>query len=316
MTTVSMLYSVNAIRMGEYHAGIVAVLGRPNVGKSTMVNTLVGNKVSIVSDKAQTTRRRALGILTKPGYQIAFLDTPGIHTPSTKLGRALNDSARSTLDDADALLVVVNVSQDPREEDRRISAMLEGAKLGDAKRSTPLILVMNKMDMLAPADVEARYKEFTDLFQPQEVIMTSMTRGDNLAELEAMIVKHLPEQAPLFDDELYTDQPMRDLASELVREQALKRLRQEVPHALATYCENWEEAEGTTTISVVLLCETEGQKAILIGRRGVMLKAIGTDARKEIEEMIGCHVYLNLFVKVKSDWRQSDRTLQELDYTK
>lgn len=301
--------------MGEYRSGIVAVLGRPNVGKSSLVNALVGNKVSIVSDKAQTTRRRALGILTRPGSQIAFLDTPGIHVPSTRLGRALNDAARSTLDDADVLMVVVNASQDPREEDRRISALLEGAKLGDRTRKTPLVLVMNKMDMLAPADVERRYAAFGDLFQPQEIIMTSATRGDNLEKLADNLTLFLPEQPPLFDEDLYTDQPVRDLAAELVREHALRRLRQEVPHALATYCESWEtEPNGTTRIGVVLLCETEGQKAILIGRRGTMLKAIGTDARMEIEQLIGGPVYLETFVKVRNDWRQSDRTLQELNY--
>jgi GTPase len=288
--------------MGEYRSGIVAVLGRPNVGKSSLVNALVGNKVSIVSDKAQTTRRRALGILTRPGSQIAFLDTPGIHVPSTRLGRALNDAARSTLDDADVLMVVVNAGQDPREEDRRISAMLEGAKLGDRSRQMPLVLVMNKMDTLAPADVERRYEAFGELFQPQEIIMTSATQ-------------FLPKQPPLFDEDLYTDQPVREIAAEIVREHALRRLRQEVPHALATYCESWEvEPNGTTHIGVVLLCETEGQKAILIGRRGTMLKAIGTDARAEIVELIDGPVYLETFVKVRNDWRQSDRTLQELNY--
>jgi GTP-binding protein Era len=290
--------------------GTIAVVGRPNVGKSTLINALVGQKVSIVSDKAQTTRRQALGIVSTADHQIVFVDTPGIHMAHNRLGRALNEHARSAADESDALMVVVNVGRDPTEEDRRIASLVE-ARRGDKN----VVLVMNKMDMLKAEDVEYRWQKFHELMKPTIGIMTSAKRKQNLETLEEILAQMLPEGEPLFDTELVTDQTVRTLAAEIVREKALHKLRQEVPHALATYVEEWtEETPVHVMIGVVLLCETEGQKAILIGKKGEMLKRIGTESRIEIEEMVDLKVFLRLFVRVRNDWRQSERILKELEY--
>lgn len=300
----------------SYRAGTVAVVGRPNVGKSTLVNHIVGAKVSIVSDKAQTTRRNVMGIATRPDWQIAFVDTPGIHRPQNRMGSALNEAARSALRDVDAVLVVVNVGQDPHEQDRRIAQMMEQEGLIGPEKEPPVLLCLNKMDLLRPQFVEPRWDEFHALFQPREAIMTCFTRkANNVDLLEQMLVRYLPEQERLFDEEMYTDQSLRSMVGEIVRERALRRMRQEVPHALMTYVENWDEDEetGRITIGVVLLCETEGQKAILIGKGGSMLKAIGTEARLEIAELTEQRVHLDLFVRVRNDWRQDERILRELD---
>lgn len=300
--------------MAAYRSGFVAVVGRPNVGKSTMVNALVGEKISIVSDKVQTTRRRALGVLTTGEYQIAFIDTPGIHAPHHRLGRALNETAKTSLVDADVVLVVVNGGQDPTAEDRQIAELMRQSNLIGETRAHPVILCINKMDLLKPHYVEPRWAAFHELFEPDDAIMTCMTKEHNLKELVALLVSKLPEAAPMYDEDTYTDQSMRTLSAEIVREKAIRQLRQEVPHALATYVEEWEEEERRTVISCVLLCETEGQKAILIGKRGKMLRTIGTEARLEIEKLIERPVFLELFVKVRTDWRQSERHLRELDY--
>lgn len=300
--------------MAAYRSGFVAVVGRPNVGKSTMVNALVGEKISIVSDKVQTTRRRALGVLSTGEYQIAFIDTPGIHAPHHRLGRALNETAKTSLVDADVVLVVVNGGQDPTAEDRQIAELMRQSNLIGEKRAHPVILCINKMDLLKPHCVEPRWAAFHELFEPDDAIMTCMTKEHNLKELVALLVSKLPEAAPMYDEDTYTDQSMRTLSAEIVREKAIRQLRQEVPHALATYVEEWEEEERRTVISCVLLCETEGQKAILIGKRGKMLRTIGTEARLEIEKLIERPVFLELFVKVRTDWRQSERHLRELDY--
>jgi GTP-binding protein Era len=290
-----------------YRAGAVAVVGRPNVGKSSLVNHVVGQKVSIVSDKPQTTRKRILGIATTPRWQIVFADTPGLHEARHKLGAALNEAARQTLDECDVVLVMVDVSKRPGKEDR---ALAEQLALAGSKR--PLVLGMNKMDLLKPVDVEANYEAYLALFPTERSMMTSLTQGHNVDLLVSLLVDALPEGPPLYPEEEVTDQPMRELASELVREKALRLTRQEVPHALATTTEAWEEEDGLTRISVVLLVETEGQKAILIGKKGAMLKRIGTEARLEMEEMIGGRVFLELFVKVRPDWRQNPRWLREL----
>ncbi|MFY7809753.1 MAG: GTPase Era, partial [Fimbriimonadaceae bacterium] len=182
------------------------------------------------------------------------------------------------------------------------------------KRAHPVILCINKMDLLKAHCVEPRWAAFHELFEPDDAIMTCMTKEHNLKELVALLVSKLPEAAPMYDEDTYTDQSMRTLSAEIVREKAIRQLRQEVPHALATYVEEWEEEERRTVISCVLLCETEGQKAILIGKRGKMLRTIGTEARLEIEKLIERPVFLELFVKVRTDWRQSERHLRELDY--
>ena len=296
-----------------FRSGVVAVIGKPNVGKSTLVNAVVGQKVSIVSDKAQTTRRRIRGIATTDDWQIAFVDTPGYHAPHHRLGRALNDIARQSVQDVDVLLVMVDGSKTPSDADATLAAMLrDTGMIGESARS-PVVLCMNKMDLLKAEYVEQNYEAYQKLFPSDESMMTSCTRNDNVDLLVGLLVERLPEGPPHFDPDMVTDVPMRFMAAELVREQALHLTRQEVPHALATYVESWEEDDDLLHVCVVILVERNSQKGILIGKKGRMLTEIGTKARKEIEEMVGKKVYLELFVKVGEEWRKSPRMLRELD---
>ncbi len=294
--------------MASFRAGIVAVIGKPNVGKSTLVNLVVGQKVSIVSDKAQTTRRRILGIHTRGDCQIVFADTPGLHLAKSKLGHILNETVRQTLDGVDVALVVVDASRHPGKDDQALAALLAAHT-----PRLPVVLCMNKMDLLKAIDVQAYYDAYLAMFPTDRAMMTSATKAQNVQLLIGQIVEMLPEGPPLYPDDQVTDQSERYLAGELVREKALRLTRQEVPHAMTAYVENWEEDERLVRVSVVLLVETEGQKAILIGKGGSMLKRIGTEARLEIEDMTDKKVFLELFVKVRHDWRQNERILRELE---
>ncbi|MCH7903134.1 MAG: GTPase Era [Armatimonadetes bacterium] len=296
-----------------HRSGTVAVVGRPNVGKSTIINALVGQKVSIISDKPQTTRNRLLGIATDPDWQIVFVDTPGIHKPKHRLGRALNDVAKQSMSGVDALLMVVDISRAPGPGDRMIAdwTLQSDGEIGITPRR---ILCLNKMDLLKAKDVEARYESYQAMFQPDEIMMTSCTRVQNLDLLTGLLVASLPEGEPLYDDDSVTDQSVQFLAAEMVREKLLHATREELPHAISTYVESWEEEDGLVDISVVILVERDSQKAIVIGKKGQMLKKVGSLARIEIEEMIDCKVFLSLFVKVRTDWRQNPRILKELGY--
>ncbi len=297
--------------MSPFKSGSVALIGKPNVGKSTLTNRLVGHKVSIVSDKPQTTRRRALGVLTTDEYQIAFFDTPGIHAPHTQLGKMLNESARSVEGEVDLNLVVVDASRKPNREDESIAQFV----LGGANKSLPRLLCLNKMDLLKPADVVEHVEVYAQLFETEAYMLTSLTKDQNVDKLFAMIVERLPEGELLYPPDEYTDQPMRFLAAEIIREKALRKTRQEVPHAIATMIDDWEEEEELTRISASIIVEKDGQKAIIIGKQGSMLREIGTESRLELEEMIERRVFLNLVVKVREGWRQNPRMLRDLDYT-
>lgn len=294
----------------SFRSGVVAVVGRPNVGKSTLVNTVVGQKVSIVSDKAQTTRRRIMAVATTPEWQIVFVDTPGVHQPHHKLGKALNETAKRSVQDVDVILVMVDASKPPNKDDQNLANMLRDTGVADPSRT---VLCLNKMDLLKAADVQERYDAYSAMFPASETMMTSLTKKQNVDLLVGLLVSRLPEGPPHYDEDTVTDQSMRVLAAELVREKALKATREEVPHALATYVEDWTEDEDLVHISVVLLVERDGQKKILIGKKGAMLGAIGKEARLEIQELLGKKVFLELFVKVREDWRQNPRILQELE---
>lgn len=298
-------------------SGRVALVGRPNVGKSTLTNLLVGHKVSIVSNKRQTTRTQVLGLLTTEDMQVAFLDTPGIHEPHTELGKRMNASARAALGDADLLLVVVDASQRPSDEDERIAQMIRETWKYPWKEEFPgfngVVLCLNKMDQLKAEHVVENVAAFEKLFGTEESMLTNLLKPLNVEKLLEILLKYLPEGEFIYPEDLYTDQTLRFMTAELVREKALDLTRQEVPHALGTFVEIWEEEDHRVRIICDLICEKQGQKAILIGKGGEMLKTIGSQVRPEIEEIIGKPVFLELIVKVREEWRQNPRMLSEME---
>jgi GTP-binding protein Era len=294
-----------------FKTGHVALIGKPNVGKSTLLNTMVGQKVSIVSSKPQTTRRRVIGIAQSPEYQVVFVDTPGIHEPHTRLGRAMVESARGALDGVDLVLFVADGAHRPTEEDRTIAKLLT-----QGREKTTVLLCLNKMDQLHAENVVENVEAYCSLVGAEQYMMTTATKGHNVDKLLEAILELLPEGEPGYPEDDFTDQSTRFMAGELVREKILRATRQEVPHATAVLVESWEEPdEGTVRISASIIVEKTSQRAILIGKQGQFIKQIGTLARQEIEELLGRQVYLELFVKVREDWRMNPRMLQELEYT-
>ncbi|MBI1755704.1 MAG: GTPase Era [Fimbriimonas ginsengisoli] len=289
--------------------GFVALIGKPNVGKSTLLNRIVGQRVSIVSDKAQTTRRKVIGIATTPDYQIAFLDTPGVHEPHTRLGRAMLDAGRSALDEADVVVAVVDASHHPGAMDERIAQMI-----GELARAKPVVLCLNKMDVLKADNVERNVAAYTKLFGVDDGMLTTATRGHNVDLLVRLIVDRLPERPPVFEEDAFTDQSTRFMVAEIIREKILRASRQEIPHATAVVVEAWDEEPEITRIEATIVVEKPSQRAILIGKHGAFLRRIGTEARAEIEELLGRHAYLGLHVKVQEDWRMSERVLNEMEY--
>jgi GTPase len=299
--------------------GYVALIGKPNVGKSTLLNHIVGQKVSIVSNKPQTTRKRVVGITTACGYQIAFIDTPGIHEPHTKLGRSMVEQARKSLHDVDVIVYVADSSSHPNDGDKEIAKLLTGIEVHDLSdpdkfAPIPIILCLNKMDQLKADSVQRNVDAYLGLFKSEEYMLTTATRGFNVDKLVEMIVAKLPEGEAQFDPDDYTDQSSRFIAAEFVREKILIATKQEVPHAVAVMVEDWDEEEGLIRIAASIYVEKTSQRAILIGKQGQFIKKIGTEARAEIEELLGQKIFLELQVRVKEDWRMNPRMLQELEY--
>jgi GTP-binding protein Era len=288
--------------------GHVAVVGKPNVGKSTLINLITGHKVSIVSSKPQTTRRRVMGIATTPDYQIAFIDTPGIHEPINRLQRAMVEQARGALDGIDAILVVVDSASRPDEIEQTI------ARLVRQSVGVPVVLCLNKMDHLKAEHVVRHVEEYTELFGTEEYMMTVATRGENVDKLIDLILNHIPERAPFYPEDEFTDQSARFMAAEFVREKILIKTRQEIPHATAVVVESWEEDGALTRISATIIVDKTSQRPIMLGKAGTFIKEIGTQARVELEEMLGSKVFLELHVKVQEGWRQNPRILHELEY--
>jgi GTP-binding protein Era len=297
-----------------YRSGFVAVLGKPNVGKSTLINAFVGQKIAIISPKPQTTRRRLRGILTLPQAQIIFIDTPGIHFPKHKLGEYMVETATRALRDIDLALFMVDVSQPPTKEDEEIAGLL----LLDPERKgrpAPVILVLNKVDLLLPEKEEAHREAYLALGEFQEWLFLSATRGDNRERLLELIIEYLPLGPQYYPPDQVTDQEVRFMAAELIREQALEFLHQEVPHSVAVVVEEFQERrEDLTYISATIYVEKASQKGIVLGQEGKMLKRIGTAARKEIEALLGKRVYLELWVKVSKKWRRDEGALRRLGY--
>jgi len=293
----------------DHKSGFVAMVGRPSVGKSTLVNTLLGQKVAIVSDKPQTTRNRVLGILTRPDAQIVFVDVPGLHKPVHKLGQYMVDVAESAVPDADLVLFTVDASVPPQDED-----CLAAEFLAQNCRA-PIILVLNKMDRLRPDKVQAHVEAYQALGTFVDWMMTSATRGDNLDKLLDMLLAYLPLGPRYYPEGQVTDVTERFLAGELIREQVLRLLHQEVPHAIAVVVDEFKERhEGLIYVGATIYVEKESQKGIVIGSGGSMLKKIGAAARAEIEHLLETKAFLELWVKVRPKWRRDDAALRNVGY--
>lgn len=293
-----------------FKSGFVAVMGRPNVGKSTLLNALVGQKVAIVSPRPQTTRRRQLGILTTDQAQIIFVDTPGVHRPRQALDKSMMAVADEALGDADVILWVADVSDLPTPEDKRLAEMAAARAPG-----VPVVLALNKSDQLRPARVVANTDAFRALVSHADWMLTSAKRGDNLDKLLTMLVARLPEGPLYYEPEDVTDFNLRELAAELIREAALTALHDEVPHGIAVDIEEFKEPAGKAAhVSATIYVERDTHKGIVIGRKGEMLKKIATQARKEIERQLDGPVFLEVHVKVRAGWRESERDVKSLGY--
>ncbi|MBO8128561.1 MAG: GTPase Era [Peptococcaceae bacterium] len=288
-----------------YKSGFVAVIGRPNVGKSTLVNNLVRHKVAITSNKPQTTRHRIRAVLTRENAQVIFVDTPGIHKPKHRLGRRMVDAALDTLNDVDLILFLMEAHREPGPGDDFILSYLE-------KVHTPVFLVINKIDLVAKDRLLPFIDDMTRRFNFAEVVPVSALNNDNLQRLENLIISYLPPGPQYYPADIVTDRPDRFIIAELVREKVLKLTTQEVPHSVAVVIEQMDtKPNNVVVINATIYVERESQKAILIGRGGRMLKEIGRLAREEIESLLGVKVYLELWVKVKPRWREKEGALQE-----
>ncbi len=290
-----------------FRSGFVAVVGRPNAGKSTLVNRLVGQKIAIVTSKPQTTRNRIQGIVTKPQGQIVFIDTPGLHEADSALGRQMMKEVAAALEGIDVLLLMVDASRmHPHADD----LLLEKAKRFRGKT----ILALNKVDRLPKPKLLPLIDAFANAFEFAAIVPISALKGNGCEELLEEILKQLPEGEPYFPEDQVTDQPERFLAAEIIREKAIQVMYHEVPYALAVVVEKYEETPKLLRIEALMNVERDSQKKILIGHKGEMLKKIGTEARKELEAILGSKIYLGLFVKVAPDWRESPQKVRELDW--
>jgi len=291
-------------------SGFVAILGRPNVGKSTLLNALVGVKVAIVTPKPQTTRDAIQGVLTRQEGQIVFVDSPGIHRPALEIGRRMMQQVSLATSGCHLALLVVDAAAPTREEDREALALIKQLKV-------PAFLVLNKIDAVKAKDqLLPRIEEFKAGHNFDEYVPVSALRPENLDLLVKLIFERLPDSPPYYPEDYITDQPERFLVAELIREQIILGTEQEVPHAAAVMVDHWEESPKLLRISATIYCERPGQKGILIGQGGSKLKQIGSRARQEIEAYFGRKVFLELFVKVRPKWRDHSRFVRELDFHK
>lgn len=290
-----------------FKSGFVAILGRTNAGKSTLVNQLVGQKVAIVSSRPQTTRNRIQGIVHRDDAQIVLIDTPGIHKPDTALSRQMMDEVQQALEGIDALLLIVDAAEDFGAGDRYA---LELVRRFDG----PTFLLLNKIDRIAKARLLPLIARYSSEHSFAEVIPISALTGDGLPLLLEKLAAGMPEGEPYFPPDQFTDQPERFLAAEIVREKAIAATQQELPHAIAVLVDSFEEGARLLRIRATIYVERDGQKGILIGKGGATLKKIGTEARVELEEILGVKVFLELYVKVQHDWRDKPALVRQLDW--
>ncbi len=293
----------------EYKSGFAAIIGRPNVGKSTLLNAMMGEKISIISNKPQTTRNSIRAIYTTEDFQLAFLDTPGIHKPKNMLGEYMLASAQAALNEVDVIIYVVEAGAGIGRGDTYILEMLNNVR-------TPVILAINKTDLSDRKRVDGLIEEYRSKRAFADIIPISAVNGDNLNILRGAIVEKLPEGPQYFPADMVTDQPERLVVSEIIREKALELLEQEVPHGIAVEVEAIEESGRSDLLNIQanIYCEKESHKRIVIGKGGSMLKRIGSLARTDIENLLGCKVFLELWVKVKKDWRDTAGSLKIFGY--
>lgn len=290
----------------KFRSGFTTIVGRANVGKSSLMNAMIGEKIAIVSARPQTTRNRIMGVLTDPGHQIVFLDTPGIHDPRTKLGEYMMHSVRDAMDGTDVLLVIFDVTH-ITDNDLQIAENMKGKKV-------PAVLALNKIDLVSPDHILTATAKAAGIGF-DEIIPVSARTGDGIADLVDCLKKHIPEGPQYFPDDMITDQPERILCAEIIREKALRHLRDEVPHGIGVEIMKIETlSEGLTEINATVYCERDAHKGIIIGKHGTMLQTIGTEARSDIEKLLDTHVNLKLWVKIRPDWRNNISDLRNLGY--
>ena len=290
-----------------FRSGFVSILGRPNAGKSTLLNALLGEKIAIVARKPQTTRTAIQGVLNVPDAQIVLIDTPGIHESNTLINKRMMEAVRAAIEGRDALVYVVDSTRDPDTEEEHAMSVLK-------RSESPAILAVNKIDRLqGKAELLPRLEKYQQMHAFADYILISALTGAGLDELKTSVVEKLPEGEPLFPPDYLTDQPERFLVAEFVREKILELTSQEVPHSVAVLVDQWEDTPKMIRIHASIIVEREGQKGIIIGSGGSMLKKIGTLARVDAEQILGRKIFLSLFVKVKPKWREDPNFLAEID---
>ncbi|MDF2586878.1 MAG: GTP-binding protein Era [Anaerocolumna sp.] len=295
----------------KYKSGFVTLIGRPNVGKSTLMNQLIGQKIAITSDKPQTTRNRIQTVYTDDRGQIIFLDTPGIHKAKNKLGDYMVSVAERTLNEVDVILWLVEPSTFIGAGEKYIVEQLQKVK-------TPVILVINKVDTVKKEEILKFIDTYKDIYNFTEIVPVSALKGDNTDLLLDTILKHLPEGPQYYDEDTITDQPERQIVAELIREKSLRLLKDEIPHGIAVVIDRMKDRPGSDIIDIdaTIVCERDSHKGIIIGKKGEMLKRIGTQSRQEMENLLDMKVNLKLWVKVRKDWRDSDLFLSNYGYNK
>ena len=295
----------------NFRSGFATLIGRPNVGKSTLMNHLIGQKIAITSNKPQTTRNRIQTVYTSKEGQIVFLDTPGIHKAKNKLGEYMVNVAERTLKEVDVVLWLVEPTDFIGKGERHIAEQLK-------KANVPVILIMNKIDTVEKSKIEGFMDGYREIFDFADMIPVCALRGVNMERVIHAIFKYLPYGPKYYDDDTVTDQPQRQIAAELIREKALRCLEEEIPHGIAVSIEKMQERRGgeIMDIEATIICERDSHKGIIIGKGGVMLRKIGSQARHEIEKMLEMKVNLQLWVKVKKDWRDSDYMIKNFGYDK